>query len=658
LKSVSSDAPQPDANAKGGFGRFPTGRRFLSDWGDALLLVLTLVAYAPSVRNGFIWDDDQYVTTQQTLRSLEGLGRIWNEAQAIPQYYPVTFTSLWLDYQLWGLNPLGYHIENVLQHVLIAVLLRRVLGVLGVPGAWWAAAVFALHPVHVESVEWITERKNTLSGVFYMATLLVYLRFLFAPPGTRRPWGAYALALVLFVLALFSKTVTATLPVVLLLLAWWRKGRVAWSDALPIVPFFLVGALLAWVTTLMETFHVGAMGQDFSQSLTERCLIAGRVIWFYIGKLLWPHPLIFSYPRWTIDAGAWWQYLFPFSAFAVFATLWAVQPRIGRGPVVVVLYFVVTLVPVLGFLNVYPMRFSFVADHFQYLASIGPIVLATATVASVAQLRGPSTARRLRFAGCCYLVVLGALTWRQTLIYRDAKTVWFDTLAKNPKSWLAHNNLGAIFEQEGNHAAAKAHYEATLAMSPGDAPTFSSIGAIIAAEGHTVQATAYFEAALRIDPEHAEAHHNLGNALAVLGRTDEAIRAYREAIRIRPRYAYAHGNLAGALAAQGKTEEAIASCREAVLIDPEYAEGHYNLGTLLQRAGRLDEARTSFEDAIRVRPTYALPYYRLGLLLASQHKTDEAVIHLREAARLNPADHEAILALERTLRAQAQIPAK
>lgn len=620
----------------------------LRRWGAAvLLLVLTCLAYAPSVRNGFIWDDDSYVTEQVTLRSLHGLWRIWIEAQAIPQYYPVTFTSLWIDYQLWGLNPLGYHVENVLLHVLNAILLWRILLFLGIPAAWWAAAVFALHPVHVESVEWITERKNTLSGAFYLAALLVYLRFLFVPAGSLKRSAWYALALVLFVCALFSKTVAATLPAVFLLVAWWRKERVGWRDIAAVVPFFVLGAVLAWVTTLMETFHVGAMGPDFQQSLLERCLVAGRVVCFYLGKLAWPHPLIFSYPRWRIDAGVWWQYLFPCAAVALAAALWLGRFRLGKGPLVALLFFVVSLVPVLGFLNVYPMRFSYVADHFQYLASIGPIVLATTTAAIVGRQRGSAAARWLRTAGAFYLAVLGALTWRQTLIYRDAKTVWHDTLARNPASWLAHNNLGVIAEREGKFDEAKAHFAATVAAFPGDAMTYYGTGNVLAGQGSHLQAVVYFEAAIRLDPSYAPAYNNLGNVLTMLGRSEEAIRRYREALRIEPNDAVAYGNLAGALASRGKIEEAIAACHDALRVDPTYAEAYYNLGLLRARQGRWDDAAAQYAEAIRVRPAYLEARFRLATLLAGAGKTREAEDQLREVVRLDPENLDARRELDR-----------
>src|SRR5437870_3711674 len=373
----------------------------------ALALVLLVVAtYLPALRAGFIWDDDAYVTANATLRSFDGLRRIWLEPGAVPQYYPLTFTSLWLDYHLWGLHPLGYHLVNVLLHAANAILVWLVGRRLALPGAWFAAAVFAVHPVHVESVAWVTERKNVLSGALYLAAFLAYLR---AAGGAR---GAYGLALGLFVGALLAKTVTCTLPVVLLLVLWWRNGRV---DVAPLLPFFVLGAAAGFVTAWTEGHHVGATGELWRLSLPDRCLIAGRALWFYAAKLAWPHPLAFIYARWHVDAAVWWQYLFPLAAAATVAALHLARGRIGSGPLVAALCYVATLAPAPGFVNVYPMRYSFVADHFHYLASLPPIALAAA---------GATRLPRPQVIGAGVLLALGTLAWRQALVYRDAETIW------------------------------------------------------------------------------------------------------------------------------------------------------------------------------------------------------------------------------------------
>ncbi len=254
------------------------------------------------MHGGFIWDDDDYVQDNPTLRSLAGLGQIWFQPGATRQYYPLVHTTYWLEYRLWGLDPTGYHVVNVILHALSAVVVWRILSRLQVPGAWAAAALFALHPVHVESVAWITERKNALSGAFYLSAAWAYLRY----EAARRPrW--YGAALVLFAAALLSKTVTCTLPAALLLVLWWKGQTPMRRPAVALGPFFVLAVAMSAVTVWMERHSVGAWGPEWDLSLVERGLIAGRALWFYAAKLLVPLDLAFIYLRWAIDATAIWQ---------------------------------------------------------------------------------------------------------------------------------------------------------------------------------------------------------------------------------------------------------------------------------------------------------------------------------------------------------------
>ena len=315
--------------------------------GAIIILLMTLLFYIPAMRGGYIWDDDDYVTNNLTLRTFDGLRRIWLELGAVPQYYPLVHTSFWLEYHLWQLHPFGYHLVNVLLHALNAILLWFILRRLSIPGAWLAAAIFALHPVHVESVAWITERKNVLSGFFYLSAILAYLRFLrldVISAIDRYHWGYYILALGLYLCALLSKTVACTMPAMILLLLWWKRDRIGWRNVLLLTPHFAVGVALALTTVWLEKHRVGAQGEEWAFSFLERCLIAGRALWFYASKLFWPHKLIFIYPRWQIDAGIWWQYLFPLAAVAVFPALWFFCKQIGKAPLTAALFFAGTLV--------------------------------------------------------------------------------------------------------------------------------------------------------------------------------------------------------------------------------------------------------------------------------------------------------------------------
>jgi tetratricopeptide (TPR) repeat protein len=559
------------------------------------------------MQGGFVWDDDAYVTGNLALRTPAGLARIWVEPGAVPQYYPLTFTTFWLEHQLWGNAPTGYHVTNVLLHACATQLLWLILRALALPGAWLAAAVFALHPVHVESVAWITERKNVLSGALGLGALLAYLRFA-DPAGAARDrnarGGAYALALILFGAALLAKTITCTIPVVIGLLLWWKRGRVARPDTLALTPFLLLGLALSLVTIWMERVHVGATGAAWALSPIERMLIAGRALWFYPATLAWPRDLSFVYPRWTIDAGVWWQYLFPLAAAATVAGLFMARARIGRGPLVAVLAYAVTIAPALGFIDVYPMRYTFVADHYQYLASVPLIALAVAlAVRGAGELRGDG-GRAARVAGAAMLALLAVLTWRRGGAYANEETLWRTTIATNPSVPMAHVNLGMRLQLQGRSAEAVGYFENALRLEPGDAEVHDDLGIALATLGRREEARAQFTEAIRL-ADSPSSHNNLGNLLAQEGRLEEALTHYGEAVRLAPGYADAHGNLANVLALAGRTAEAIAHYRTALALDPRFAEAHYNLGIALAGTGELDEAIVHWEEALRLHPGYA-----------------------------------------------------
>src|SRR5580658_1590861 len=398
------------------------GRSFRDIALAALLLGATLIAYSPALNGEFLWDDDGHVT-KAALQSLHGLWRIWFEVGATQQYYPVLHSAFWIEHRLWGDSVLGYHLTNVLLHAVAACFVVWIVRLISLPGAWLAGFLFALHPVCVEAVAWIAEQKSTLSAVFYLGAAITYLRF----DRTRRK-TLYFGALGLFVLALLSKTVTATLPAALLLVFWWQRKQVSWKrDVRPLLPWFALGAAAGLFTAWVERRYVAAEGPDFELTLLQRCLLAGRAIFFYLGKLVWPVNLTFTYLRWKLDASACWQYGFPLGVLAIVAGLWLLARR-RRGPLAAFLFFAGTLFPALGFFNVYPFLYSYVADHFQYLASLGIIVPAA---------WGWARWTRGSFIVAIIVVgLLGCLTWRQSRLYRDPETFYRASLARNPNAWL------------------------------------------------------------------------------------------------------------------------------------------------------------------------------------------------------------------------------
>jgi protein O-mannosyl-transferase len=501
------------------------------------LVAVVVVAYSPALRGGFLWDDDAHVTRPE-LRSLAGLLRIWTDVGATQQYYPLLHSAFWLEHQLWGNSVLGYHLVNVVLHAACAWLLLLGLRRLHVAGALFAAAFFALHPVHVESVAWISEQKNTLSLFLYLGALLRYLRF-----DEDRRTRDYALASGLFLLGLLTKTVVATLPGALLVILWWRRSRLEpRRDVAPLVPWFAVGAAAGLVTAWFERRLLGAEGASFAFTISERCLLAGRVVWFYAGKLAWPTDLTFVYPRWDVSVPAWPYVLYALGAIvALGSALWA--RRRSRTPLAAALFYIGSLFPVLGFVNVYPFVFSFVADHFQYLASLGPIA-AAAGGAGVLLQRQDGVRRRVgEAAGVALVVVLGALTWRQSHDYRDARTLYEQTLARNAGCYLCLNNLAAFSLAAGDTQAAAARYREVLQIKPDSVEALSNLGNLQLQSGAVQQAIESYESALRLAPNNVVTRTNLGIALLTAGRVAEARAQYESALRIMPDYEPARRSL-------------------------------------------------------------------------------------------------------------------
>jgi protein O-mannosyl-transferase len=560
----------------------------------SVLVAATVVAYLPALSAGFIWNDNTYLTDNPTLDGVRGLKLIWADPRANEQYYPLVFTSFWFEKRLWGLHPLGYHLANVLLHAGSALLLWWFLRRLRLPGAWLAAAVFALHPVCVESVAWVTERKNTLSMLLSLLSAHAFLGFTDARdaerqthghrgasgriPWQRRPGTLYFGALTLFTLALLAKTTAALLAPVLLLLAWWRRGKLRISDVGPLVPFFAVGIALAWNTAWLEKTMVRASGVEWSLSLLGRVVLAGRTLAFYLSKFLWPTSLMFIYPRWVIDPGAWMQWLPALAAAAVVAAAWSLRSKVGRGPLAGVLLFGGVLFPAMGFFNVYAMRYSYVADHFAYQAvAVGAAALVCGAAALVAT-RGIAVRRGAAAVGVLILVVLGVLTFREARVYRSEDSVWRDTLAANPECYMCQTNYGFSLYARGRVAEAVEHFEASLRLKPDNALALLNLAKVEEDGGRFGEAIARLRAALAIDPSNPTVLVNLGTDYIKAGRYSDAIPEYEKALTASSPDDYlAHNGLGVALMNTGRTAEAIAHFREALRLKPGYWMAEANL---------------------------------------------------------------------------------
>lgn len=629
-----------------------------------LIAVVGLLAYGPTLRNGFVWDDDSFLQHNPLVQAPDGLARFWTSAGQ-PDYWPVTLSTFWVEWRLWGTHPAGYHATELVLHVGSAMLLWLVLRRLGIPGATLAALLFVTHPVNVESVAWIAQRKNLVSMVFCLAAVYWFLR-----PGK----ASYGLSLLAFTLAMLSKGSVAMLPVVLLgTIAWSRRptGR----DARLLAPFFAVAAGLVVVNVWFE--HRGFATVIRQVTVPERIAGAGAVVWFYLGKAIAPLGLTFVYPQWKIDAGSWLWWIPLAGVVAVTALLIRAgrgSPGLARGCLFAWLYFCVMLVPVMGLTDVYYMRYTLVADHYEQLALLGATALAGAAWAA-----WPAD-RRIRIAAAgATLALFIALTWRQAATYRDAETLYQATLARNPNAWMVDNSLGLLRQQAGKMAEARAYYEQairinpdfaeahlnlgvvemaagetgaaeaefrrSLALDPGSAKAHLNLGVVEISEGRPADAVSEIKRAIAILPDYPEAYYNLGNALQSLGRDEEAAEAFSAGLRLNPNDAESETYLGTALVRLGRVAEAQSHFERAIRIDPGDAEAHCELGKALDRQGRPAEGIAEFEAALRARPDYPDAEFQLGVSLGNAGRLDEAAFHLRRAIALNPGSYSAHNAL-------------
>ena len=615
---------------------------FTRDWFWGLVLILAIfLAYLPVWFAGFIWDDNLVLTDNASIAGPLGFKEIWTTSAA--DICPLTLTTFWLEHALWGFAPLPYHLVDVLLHGACTVTLWRVLRLLRVPGAWLGAALWGLHPVEVESVAWIAETKNTQSGLFFLLSILFFVRWLRtnANEGARARW-CYALSLLCGALAMASKSSTVILPVVLCLCAWWVEGRWQWRNLARVAPVFLMTVAASALAEWTQGFQLAReYDTQWARTWPERLVAAGDAVWFYLGKLLWPHPLVTIYPRWQIDAGQWVSYLPLLAVLIVLLVLWLNRERWSRPWFFAFAYFVVALIPALGLVDNFIFRYSLVFDHLQYLAAMGPLALAGAGMARFSSF-ALSERPRLRSASCAgVLLVLGLLSWQRARAFENEETLWSDTLAWNPHSWLAYNNLGNPLLQKGHVDEAIADYEKALEINPNYAEAHSNLGYALLQKGQVGEAVAELVRAVQLDPRFADAHYNLGLALSQAGKLDEAMAEYQKALECDPNLADAHNNLGNALAQKGRVDEAMAEYQEALALNPSFAEAHYNLGLCFSLTGKLDEAMAEYEKALEINPRYAEAHNNLGNAFAQKGREDEAIVEFQKALEINPQYAEA-----------------
>ncbi len=537
----------------------------------AALVVITVFTYVPAISNGFIWDDYDGLLHSPLINSRDALYKLWFTTEST-DYFPLVYTIFFFEYHRWGMNPRPYHIANVIIHALASVFLWMVLRRLKIPGAWICALMFAVHPVNVESVAWIFQQRTTLPMVFALLSMLAYLRF---HESSKALW--YIISFVAFLLGLLSKTSVVMLPFIILGCIWWDSGKIRLKDLLQVIPFFVFSVIFGIATAWFQSHKAISTEVIRDDSFWERLAGAGWAVWFYLSKAIFPYKLTFVYPKWEINPGSVVSYL-PLTALVIcFAFFWIYRKSLGRPLLMGLGYYVFGLFPVLGFLDIYFMKFSLVADHWQYFAIPGIISLVVGTAAYSFERFGLKGKRIGAILAALTVFLLGFLSWRQERIYKDEETLWRDTIAKNPHAWLAHYNLGLNLAQQGLSDEAFIHFRQTIKINPNYAEAYNNIGLIYQMRGDLKRAMLSFQKALKIEPNMAEAHNNLANVFADLGRNDEAIREYKKAIQINPSFASAYNNLGVILANQGKYDEAVLLYQQAIKLMPDYSDAHYNL---------------------------------------------------------------------------------
>jgi protein O-mannosyl-transferase len=622
-----------------------------------LIGAAAVYVYFPALRGGFVLDDDLLLTHNTTITASDGLYRFWFTKDA-PDYWPVSNSTLWLEWRLWGMNPTGYHVTNLLLHLADSLLVWLVLRKLAIPGAWLAALLFAVHPVNVESVAWIAQRKNVLALFFFLLSIWCWLkgedRRFCNSAGEGSAFNKlflsdrwYWLSLFTFVLAMLSKSSVAILPLVLLLIVWWQHGRIDLANVLRTGPFFLVSVVLTVVNLQYQWQGVSAPIRDVT--FLQRMLGAGAAFWFYVAKTLLPLRLTLVYPQWNIVPAnlLWWTPLLAMIAVTAFL-LWkcvASPAKWNRAVLFVWAFFAISLLPVMGFIDVGYMRHSLVADHYQHIAMIGLLSLMAALVVSVwKKLQNTARVATGISVGAVAFALI-ALAHQQSELFANPIALYEHAVKNNPDSWLAHNNYGDALAQANRPQEAIAQFEQTLAQQPNSALAHNNLAMSLVTLGRVPEAIEHYQEALRLKPKYPDAENNYALALASVNRFDEAQRHFEAALECQPEFAEARNNLGSLLLKMGRLEAAFEQFQLALKIKPDYFEAHNNLGILLAKSGLFSDAIAQYELALRINPNSADTQNNLGNALAKSGHLKEAIRHYQEALRIKPDYDQACIDL-------------
>jgi len=559
----------------------------------ALMLALVFAVYWPALRGGFVWDDQLTVEKNPLVSGEFTVRSMWFQMD-----FPLTTVVLWIEFLLWGKSPVGYHIVNALLHAANVFLLWRVLSRLKVPSAGLAAFLFAVHPVAVASVAWISELKNTLSLFLMLLSFLSYLRFDGdLRENERSAYRWYWLSLVAFVLALLSKTSVVVLPVILLGCRWWQRTKISRRDVLRTIPFFALSLAFGLMTAWFQKTQVIRGDQIQTEGLLGRLANGGIAIWFYLGKALLPTNLSMIYPRWEINPAQALNYvpLFLFAAILIgLALCWRLGKRWAKHALFALVFFAVSLFPVLGFFDMYYLTISRVSDHFAYLALIPIMVLVAAAISAI------PLAKAAQVVAAVLVIALSVLTFERSRVFASDEALWRDTLAKNPNSWNAHNNLACILAEQQKFDEAVREFEASLKINPRNAKAHCNLGRAAIMNKQILEAERHFVTALEIRPDDPDAHRLYAELLAGTGRVPQAVEHMREAVQAQPDVPM-RLQLAQLLVGSGAKADAATEYRKVLESKPDNVEALNNLAGILATSGdeKLRNGRQAVELAER-----------------------------------------------------------
>ena len=603
-----------------------------------LLVLLTLCAYLPAFNTEFFWDDEAAILNEPVVHARDGIWRVWSSTDT-PDYQPVMNSVRWAQWQIWGADARGYHATNILLHALSALLLWACLAALGVPGAWWAGAVFAVHPVCVASVAWAVELKNCLSQVLYLLALLAWLRF--DSTGVRR-W--YAFALIAFAAALLSKGSVVVLPCVLLMCAWWRRGTIDRRDVLGALPFFALALAVGLLTIWFQERN--AIAQGAVPHFTAASILArpGWVVGFYLYKALWPAHLCLVYPRWEIDGRALLSFVPDLLLIAVFAALCLRRRDWGRPFLFALGCFTLSLFPVMGFFRMYYTNYSLVADHWQYIA-LPAVIALVCGLAAYGAARMPEIARRgVGAAGAAALLLLAGLTWTESSYYRSSEALWRKTIRENPNAAIACENLGVLLAKRGETDDGLALLEKATHLAPDRAEFRAALADALLSATRAQQAEARYTEAAALAPDYGRAHLGIGRARLLQGDAAGAMRPLLQAERLMPRSAQVQFDLGMAHSQRGDPAKAAAHFRRATELRPDYTDAFINLGIALLQQRQAEPAEKALREAVRLQPRSTIAHWKLAEALAAQDKSTEALAEYGTALHIEGGVKGSLLA--------------